>query len=120
MYRSAAETWHTDTQPRLDAVATRNPEWRPWLTLLEETLRELDRPEWAALAPSLRHDRPARAPLLAGATWTVSPRVARAWVRRLTQLDVVVTPLGTSPRPKLATRDLDALVLLEAAICQDE
>jgi FdhE protein len=120
MHRSSTDIWHTDIQPRLDAVAIRNPEWRPWLALLEETLRQLQRPEWAALAPQPEPDRAARAPLLAEVTLTVDRSLARAWVRWLLQCTINIMGLSTPSLSMLNTRHLDALALLEAAICQDE
>jgi FdhE protein len=105
---------------RLAATGQQNPEWQPWLRLLETALREIDEPLWAAAEPQLRLDRPAGAPLLAGAVLTLDRRSARDWVRRLLkQARSDAGALGAS-LPAAGSRSLDALSLLEAVICQDE
>ena len=108
-----------DVHSRLQAVAQRNPEWRPWLLLLEETLRALDEPAWTKAMPQLRTDRPVATPLLDGVELAVDGRRARSWVLRL----VRTAATGEGPESTaLAAVDLsrlDTFTLLEAAACQD-
>jgi FdhE protein len=120
MYRAATNTWHSDIRPRLDAAAQRHPDGRAWLTLLAETLRELQAPAWGAIVPQPDPERPVAAPLLAGVTLAVDPNMVRRWVRRLLQQAAKVTNSRTAPLAAIDTRRFDPLPLLEAAMCLDE
>jgi FdhE protein len=120
MYRSSPDIWHSEIQPRLDAAAQQHPDGRAWLTLLAETLRELQAPAWAAVVPQPEPERPVAAPLLAGGTLAVDPNMVRRWVRRLLQQAGKVVSPSTAPLATIDTRHLDPLSLLEAAMCLDE
>jgi FdhE protein len=120
MYRTATDTWHSDIRPRLDAAAQRHPDGWAWLTLLAETLRELQAPAWGAIVPQPDPERPVAAPLLAGVTLAVDPNMVRRWVRRLRQQAAKATNPSTAPLAAIDTRRLDPLPLLEAAVCLDE
>jgi FdhE protein len=120
MYRPPTDIWHTEIRPRLDAAAQRHPDGRAWLTLLAETLRELQAPAWAAIVPQPDPERPVAAPLLAGVTLAVDQNMVRRWVRRLLQQAAKVTNSSTAPLAAIDTRRFDPLPLLEAAMCLDE
>jgi FdhE protein len=120
MYRSAPDIWHTDIRPRLETAAQRHPDGRAWLTLLAETLRELQAPAWAAVVPQPNPERPVAAPLLAGVTLAVDPHMVRRWVRRLLRQAAKVTNPSTAPLTAINTWRFDPLPLLEAAMCLDE
>jgi FdhE protein len=120
MYRTSSRLWNDDLRTRLALTGQQNPEWQPWLRLLETALREMEEPLWAASEPQLRLDRPAGAPLLAGAVLTLDRRSARDWVRRLLEQARSDAGAPVASRPAAESRSLDALSLLEAAICQDE
>ncbi len=120
MHRAPSRIWDTDIRPRLDAVVQQHPEWRPWLALLEETLRELDEPAWGTVVPQRRLDRPAGLPLLAEATLTIDPTPARRWVRRLLKQAAMAAGASASALAPIDSRRIDVLGLLEAAVCQDE
>lgn len=111
-----------DAGPRsaLAKMAELNPEWRPWLGLVEETLDALNDPTWSAAAPDepVPH-RPPDAPLLHDATLRVDPRPARRWVRRLIKAAASSATPGASTLARMRFRRLDALGLLEAAITYD-
>src|SRR5688572_8842460 len=91
MPRISSHLWDTDLRPRLDAAAKRHPDARVWLTLLTNSLHELDKPVWAAALPQPHPDRPVEAPLLAGATLALGPGTVRDWVRRLLRQAAKVT-----------------------------
>jgi FdhE protein len=120
MYRTPTDIWRTDIRPRLDAAAQRHPDGRAWLTLLAETLRELNAPAWTAVVPQPDPERPAAAPLLAGVTLVVDANMLRRWVRRLRQQAAKIMHPRTAPLAALDTRRFDPLPLLEAAMCMDE
>ena len=120
MYRPPTDIWHTEVRPRLDAAAQRHPDGQAWLTLLAETLRELQAPAWTAVVPQPDLERPMAAPLLAGVTLAVDHNMLRRWVRRLRQRAAKIRNPSTAPLAALDTRRLDPLPLLEAAMCLDE
>ena len=120
MHRSPTDIWHTDIRPRLDAAAQRHPDGRAWLTLLAETLRELDAPAWVTVMPQPDPERPVAAPLLAGVTLAVDPNMLRRWVRRLRQQATKIMNPSTAPLAAVDTRRFDPLPLLEAGVCLDE
>lgn len=108
---------HLDAEQaqRLADVRRNNPESETWLALVEAALVEsIDGggATWGAAVPappeSVRH--PARAPLLHGAEIAVSARAVSRFVRRLAGL------AGLDG----ASRHLDAMDLLEAAVRQDD
>src|SRR5262245_18580136 len=69
--RGSAESPMTAVDPGLPELARRHPEWKPWLAVIEEILREAADPRWDALVPT-HMDRPnGKAPLLAGAPLVV-------------------------------------------------
>ncbi|HEX6938585.1 MAG TPA: formate dehydrogenase accessory protein FdhE [Longimicrobiales bacterium] len=110
----------TGARSALAALADLNPEWRPWLRLLEAADDALDDPVWAAAAPEAPvPGRPPDAPLLHEATLPVAARAARRWVRRLMrEAGLRAAPDAVSPAPP-RSRSLDAGALLEAAVAQD-
>src|SRR2546427_749546 len=63
----------------------------------------------AAAVPGPAAERPVKAPLLAHAGVAVDGRAARSWVRRLLKVSDRMNP-----------RTIDAVALLEAAVCQDD
>jgi FdhE protein len=120
MHRTPSHVCESDIRPRLDAVARQNPEWRPWLTLLAEALHEREAPVWLAAVPPSCPERPTVVPLLAGMALTLEPRLARSWIRRLLKQATKGTGPVAASLAAANTRHLDALGLLEAAVCQDE
>jgi FdhE protein len=116
----SSHLWDTDLQPRLDAAAKRHPDSRAWLTLLTESLHELDRPVWGTVLPQPHPDRPVEAPLLAGATLAIDSTVVRHWVRRLLRQAAKAADLYPAPLAGTASRRFDFLPAFEAAVCLDE
>ena len=89
-------------QQRVAEVRRDHPEAEAWLELLEAALAEGEAATWDAAVPAPPVDRPAKAPVLFRARLAVNARAAERWVRRI------------------AGREVDALALLEAAVCQDD
>lgn len=98
-----------DVRRRVAEVRGEHPESETWLTLLEAALGETeDGAIWAAAVPRPAAGRPVNAPLLFRTEMTVDQRRASGWVRRLLRLSGA----------KAGAR-VDAVALLEAAVCQD-
>src|SRR5690349_2290711 len=95
------------------------PEWKPWLAVVEETLRQSDAPDWDAAVPAREQLRHQPAPLLAGAVVAVDRDTVRRLLERLLH---VASGSGT---PEMATlrsvvnTDLDVLTWFRASLCQD-
>jgi FdhE protein len=109
-----------DIRTRLEALQQQYPQWQSGLTVWEESLCALDDPLWQAVVPQLCTDRPAAAPLLAGATLGVDARRVHRWVGRLV---TAVRKHAASPPPAWAKGHFsqeNALALLEAALCQNQ
>jgi FdhE protein len=101
---------NVEVEQRLAEAHRDSPESAEWLGLLEAALAESgDGTRWEAAVPAPAGDRPIKAPLLAHARITLDGRPARRWVRRL---------LKSADR--LNARAIDPLLLLEAAVCQDD
>jgi FdhE protein len=102
----------------LTALRIAHPEWRPLLALVEEALREVERPEWQAAVPAIAHADPGPEPLLSGAVITLARRPIERWVRR-----VMATAAGAGPEaPFVETataRRIDPLSLFQAAVAHD-
>ena len=99
---------------RLAEARRTHPESEVWLRLVAAAFAESeDRGVWETAAPVPAADRPARAPLLHRARFTVAPRAARRWVRRL-------FALAAPGLEAVDPRRFDATALLEAAVCQDD
>jgi FdhE protein len=97
---------------RLADVRRENPESVAWLALVEAALGESeDGTAWKAAIPAPAADRPVRAPLLHRSQITVDGRAVRRFVRRLFRL---------APADGVDPDRMDALALLEAAVCLDD
>jgi len=95
--------------PTRDALGQQHPEWRQWLSLLEEVADEASRPAWTDAVPSTPS---VTAPVLEGAALAIERSFADRFVRRL----FAVTDV---PALRDAVDRTDALLLLEAAINSD-
>jgi FdhE protein len=74
--------------PSLEALTREHPEWRPWLSLLEETWREARDVAWSKMVPKMASrdgvtPRPTDVPLLANVIVRLDRRRARRWARQL-------------------------------------
>ena len=103
----------------LTALDLEHPEWRPLLAVIEEAMREAQRPQWARLVPVLAHSDSDGRPLLDGAVISAAPGLVGRWVRRILRMaagaGTDVWPLATI----VAARRIDPLVLFATAVSQD-
>jgi FdhE protein len=95
------------------------PEWLPWLTVIEQVLREATDIKWEAFVPEPPESQVTKAPLLAGATLELEPAAVAAWSQRL------LRAAYQSGAPKMATLDgakqarLHAVDLFKSSLCQN-
>jgi len=100
---------NVELQQHLAAAHRESPESETWLGLLEAALAESEEGAgWEAAVPTPAPERSAKAPLLAHARITVDGRAVRRWVGRLLK------------RARQDGNRIDAVALLEAAVCQDD
>jgi FdhE protein len=107
------------TQTGLQDLEREYPEWKPWLAVVGEALREAADPKWEALVPPRAEPQQSRVPLLSGATLTLETGAIRLWVERL------MRTASRSGAPKMSTfgrarhARLNPVALFAAALRQD-
>jgi FdhE protein len=110
----------TSSRSMLTALDAAHPEWRPLLLLIEETLREATRPQWARFVPELTHPGQDGWPLLDGAVITVTPGLIGRWVR---QIVLTAAAVGTDVEllGRAMTRgQIDPVFVFATALSQDD
>ena len=102
-------------------LGRRQPEWQPWLAVVQEVLNEASNAQWELFIPDRTESLENRAPLLTGATIAIESNSLRRWTERLLR---TASRCGTE---KMATlKDVlqettdDPLFLFKAALCLDE
>ena len=110
----------TASESTLQDLKRRHPEWEPWLTVVQEVLRESADSKWAAFVPSVAATPLGKTPLIAEVRMVLPKSLLRAWFEQLTR---VAHRSGTH---KLATlkaaldAKLDILNLFKASLQQDD
>jgi len=70
------------TTTSLQNLGREYPDWKPWLPVIEEVLKEAIEPRWEALVPPQAKAQQS-VPFLAGATVVLDVSLVRGWIRRL-------------------------------------
>jgi FdhE protein len=106
------------TATALSSLKQQRPEWRPWIDVVEEALRDVDVDRWEAAVPADANGHQVRSPRLAGASVTLETRAAHRLLQRLIH---IAARTGT-PQMKTLRRVLDArpdvVSLFKASLCQ--
>ena len=95
------------------------PEWQPWLTVIEEVLREAQDSQWEASFAEAPESQESKVPLLASATLSMDITAAGRWSKRLVQAAY------RSGAPKMSTlsgvqhKRLNTVDLFKASLCQN-
>jgi len=95
------------------------PEWQPWLTVIEEVLREATDAKWEALVAEPPQSQESKVPLLAGATLSMDITAAGRWSERL------MRAAYRSGAPKMSTlngvehKRLNTIDLFKSSLCQN-
>jgi FdhE protein len=95
------------------------PEWQPWLTIVEEVLREATDSKWEAFVPELTQSRESKVPLLAGAKLALEMTVVSGWLERLMRIAY------RSGAPKMSTLNgakqarVNTVDLFRFSLCQN-
>ena len=95
------------------------PEWQPWLTVIEEVLREAADSQWEASVAKPPASQESKVPLLAGATLSMDISAIGRWSERLVQAAY------RSGAPKMSTlngverKRLNTVDLFKSSLCQN-
>jgi FdhE protein len=95
------------------------PEWRPWLAVIEEVLREATDPTWEGFVPRLPTPHESKVPLLAGATLALDISTVAHWWERLRR---AAYQSGTSKMSTLKLAKVprvDIATLFTSSLCQN-
>jgi FdhE protein len=103
----------------LDGLKSRRPEWRPWLAVVEEVLREAENPAWESAVPSQTNAGQPEVPLLVGAAISVPASSVRRLFERLVSIALVNGTPKLATLERALTIDLDVLALFTASLSQD-
>ena len=104
---------------RLRDLGREFPEWRPWLTLVEEVLRETRDPKWETWVPEPPASQARKVPLLAGAKLALEITAVGGWFERLIQT------AHRSGAPKMSTLNgipqnrVNTVDLFTFSLCQN-
>jgi len=95
------------------------PEWQPWLTVIEEVLREATDSKWEAVVGAPPQAQESKVPLLAGVTLSMDITAVSRWSERLMQAAY------RSGAPKMSTlnglqhKRLNTIDLFKSSLCQN-
>ena len=95
------------------------PEWQPWLTVIEEVLREAADSKWDALVPERPGSPETKVPLVAGATLVLEAATIARWSQQL------MRAAYRSGAPKMSTlndvqqKRLNTVDLFKSSLCQN-
>jgi FdhE protein len=109
----------TVSHDRLRDLGREFPEWRPWLTLVEEVLRATRDSKWEAFVPEPPASQASKVPLLAGAKLVLEITAVGGWFERLIQTAY------RSGAPKMSTLNgiqqnrLNTVDLFKFSLCQN-
>jgi FdhE protein len=106
-------------ETRLDNLRSQQPEWAPWLAVVEAVLREVMDNKWDAAVPMAPAAPASKVPLLTEATIELRNNLVRRWFARLIG---VASRSGTEALATLApalTADLNISSLFKVALQQD-
>lgn len=110
----------TASESSLQDLQRRHPEWEPWLTVVQEVLRESADSKWAAVVPPIAATPLGKTPLIAEARIVLPKSLLRAWFEQLIR---VAQRSGTDKLATLKTAldtKLDIFNLFKASLRQDE
>ena len=112
---------NAELQQRLAEACRQRPEAAGWLGLVEAALRESTQSKvWPAAVPRPAKDRTVRAPLLDRSRISIDDRAVTRWIRRVVRLAAALDNGEAAALGRVNVRRLDALLLLEAAVSQDD
>jgi FdhE protein len=108
----------TPSRTGLAGRAREHADWQPWVAVLDAVRVEVENPAWTGTVPDEPGSDPRR-PLLAGVTFTVSPRVVRRWLGRLLQTAGAAGGTAATLADNRRAEPEQLVAILEAGLTQD-
>jgi FdhE protein len=102
----------------IDDLKRRRPEWTPWLTLVDEALRESANGTWDPVVP-VRRDAPSPVPALSGVSVTLAPKPLGRLLERLTAIAARGGTAKMATLANLGPGNLDLAGLFCASMTHD-
>jgi FdhE protein len=103
----------------LDTLKRARPEWSPWLSVIDEVVRESESQSWRRLVPGGLAARGERVPLLAGASISPETRGVRRLLQRLIRLASAGGTDAMSSLARVRVTDAGCLELFRCSIRHD-
>ena len=103
----------------LPELERRHPEWRPWLAVIGEILREAADPSWDAVVPATARAQDMKAPLLDGVILTLKSDTVRRVLEALVRTARRIRTAEMATVERALHPDVDVPGLFTAALVQD-
>jgi FdhE protein len=107
------------TSNSAQALEREHPEWKPWLSVIQEVLIETANPTWDTVISARIEPQQKKVPLLAGAKLFYVAKPARSFLDRLMR---IASHSGTAKMATLAVAlraELDVVAVFKASLYQD-
>lgn len=104
---------------RLETLEREYPDWKPWLSVVEEVFAEAERVQWEAFVPARSVAQIPRVPLLAGLTLSLKTAEVRRWTNRLIQTAYQSGAAKMAALKQANSGYLNTASVFEAGLCQD-
>lgn len=103
----------------LQHLRSDHPEWNPWLSVVDQAVREAANPAWESMVPNLPQQQEPHAPALAEAAIALARDVVDSWLKRLLRSASASGTPAMATLPAAAKPPLEPVRLFTAALCQD-
>lgn len=95
------------------------PDWQPWLTVIEEVLREATDSKWETLVAEPPDSQESKVPLLAGATLSMDIAAISRWSERLMRVAYRSGAPNMSTLNRVQHKLLNSVDLFKSSLCQN-
>lgn len=117
--RPTPRSGDTGTRSSLATLGRLNPEWRPWLDLVDLALEMVDDPVWSEAHLELAPSRAPMMPLLHGATISVDLQMAEGSIHELLRRSAPHLAHDPVFLEYFDPYEIDVLALLQAAVMRE-
>ena len=103
----------------LQSLRRQQPEWEPWLVVVQEVLREATDRKWETFVPVRTKTQHSTVPLLAEVTLAFDMITVARWSERLMQAAYQTGTPKISTLRRARAANVDAATLFKASLCQN-
>lgn len=110
------------TVPAADSLRnleSEHPEWKPWLAVVQEVIREANDRQWERFVPESAERQPPGVPLLSGATLNITEPLIRRWGKKLIATAAQSGAPNMAPFGAITERSCNHLELFRSSLCHD-